>query len=62
VTSLVPSGTVFDTTITNYQSAASTNRYYQQHIATTAGGSLRAHPVTNFLNESILSSRNWWYQ
>ena len=62
VTSLVPNGTVFDTTITNYQSAPSTNQYYQQHVSTTATGALRAHPVTGFLNESILSSRNWWYK
>jgi prepilin-type N-terminal cleavage/methylation domain-containing protein len=60
VSNLVPPGTTFDTSITNWQSTAQTNPLYKNSIATTAGGALRGAPVTSFLNSQILASREWW--
>jgi prepilin-type N-terminal cleavage/methylation domain-containing protein len=61
VTRKVPAGAVLDTTtIANWQSATQIKTYYQNFTATTAAGTLRGRPVSEFLTPEILAARQWW--
>ena len=55
-----PAGTVFDTTITNWNDDTQTTVYYKNNRLTNSDGTPRGNPVMDFLTPDMLANRQWW--